>query len=440
MSKALNNKVKLNDAVSVKDFGAKGDGVADDTAAIQSAINSTSSGANTVYFPKGVYLITSTITVPYKVKLVGAGSTFFNNGGAATSITKPASLSGPAIYITGSGASIEQLAVQGVTGNTGVGIQITASRVYLRDVGVFNMGGDGIRIGEDTGNVNCNLWRIDQVFVKNNLGHGLHISEGVTATADANGGTVTHLDAQANSLSGVMLGAAQLNSFFGAVCQSNSRYGFEFSSNARSNAIYGGDIESNALANIRFDSGAVDNTVSSPTLTYAQVSQVVAGANYLHVVAAMQLTNGFRFPDTPVPSTNVNTLDEYKEQQFGTVVDVVGITNGLGVTAWTTRKATCTKIGNRVFVTATLTWTANDGTGGLRITGLPYTSNNTDGRTAFPVVVSGLTFGAGTPVGYLENNVTYVDIYLQATGANFAAIAMDTTGSIYLNFNYLAAA
>ena len=27
MSKALNNKVKLNDAVSVKDFGAVGDGV-----------------------------------------------------------------------------------------------------------------------------------------------------------------------------------------------------------------------------------------------------------------------------------------------------------------------------------------------------------------------------------------------------------------------------
>jgi len=33
VSKALKNKVKLNDVVSVKDFGAVGDGVTDDTAA-----------------------------------------------------------------------------------------------------------------------------------------------------------------------------------------------------------------------------------------------------------------------------------------------------------------------------------------------------------------------------------------------------------------------
>jgi hypothetical protein len=45
---------RFADTVNVKDFGAVGDGVADDTAAIQAALNST---ATSVYFPTGSYRI-----------------------------------------------------------------------------------------------------------------------------------------------------------------------------------------------------------------------------------------------------------------------------------------------------------------------------------------------------------------------------------------------
>jgi hypothetical protein len=46
---------------NVKDFGAKGDGVADDTPAIQSAVNAATrnAGGGTVHFPKGTYLLNS---------------------------------------------------------------------------------------------------------------------------------------------------------------------------------------------------------------------------------------------------------------------------------------------------------------------------------------------------------------------------------------------
>jgi hypothetical protein len=47
---------KLDDVVSVKDFGAVGDGVTDDTAAIQSAFDS---GASFVIFPQGTFRIAS---------------------------------------------------------------------------------------------------------------------------------------------------------------------------------------------------------------------------------------------------------------------------------------------------------------------------------------------------------------------------------------------
>ena len=65
---------KLKDVVSVKDFGAVGDGVADDTAAIQAAINASFH----IYFPPGTYLVSGaglSITGKDGVRLEGASTT-----------------------------------------------------------------------------------------------------------------------------------------------------------------------------------------------------------------------------------------------------------------------------------------------------------------------------------------------------------------------------
>ena len=60
---------KLGDAVSVKDFGAVGDGTVDDTIAIQAALTA----ASAVFLPPGAYRVTNTITVGYGRTLFGAG-------------------------------------------------------------------------------------------------------------------------------------------------------------------------------------------------------------------------------------------------------------------------------------------------------------------------------------------------------------------------------
>jgi hypothetical protein len=66
-----NVQTKLREYVSVKDFGAVGDGVTDDTAAIQAAENA----AGAIYWPAGTYLITSTINLNHSRdrKWVGDG-------------------------------------------------------------------------------------------------------------------------------------------------------------------------------------------------------------------------------------------------------------------------------------------------------------------------------------------------------------------------------
>lgn len=74
--------------VSVKQYGAKGDGSTDDTTAIQNAVNS---GAGFVLFPAGTYIVSQTITLPSNTTVSGVGrnSTIKSGptwGTAATSI------------------------------------------------------------------------------------------------------------------------------------------------------------------------------------------------------------------------------------------------------------------------------------------------------------------------------------------------------------------
>ena len=89
---AVNTNVaaKLQETVSVKDFGAVGDGVADDTAAIQAAMDA----AQNIYFPTGTYNITSPLYLDTRKHLYGnvngqpviSKSTATTGSGSATDV------------------------------------------------------------------------------------------------------------------------------------------------------------------------------------------------------------------------------------------------------------------------------------------------------------------------------------------------------------------
>ena len=63
-------QAKLRQTVSVKDFGAVGNGATDDTAAIQAAINA----ASAIYIPSGTYLISAKIYTPSDKLIYGDGA------------------------------------------------------------------------------------------------------------------------------------------------------------------------------------------------------------------------------------------------------------------------------------------------------------------------------------------------------------------------------
>ena len=111
MSKALINKTKLNDMVSVKDFGAVGDGVADDTLAIQAALDAQGS----IYIPDGIYKIASTLFIKSNTQVVFGQKAFFKAGANNVTFFKSTSTV-PAYYSQIHNAQLDGNGFTGVVG------------------------------------------------------------------------------------------------------------------------------------------------------------------------------------------------------------------------------------------------------------------------------------------------------------------------------------
>jgi hypothetical protein len=94
VGKTLNNK--LQDLVSVKDFGAKGDGTTDDTASIQAAINLACTYGGNVYLPAGTYKISAALVFSMNSVVIDPikRPSMSGDGMAATTIFQTANANG----------------------------------------------------------------------------------------------------------------------------------------------------------------------------------------------------------------------------------------------------------------------------------------------------------------------------------------------------------
>jgi hypothetical protein len=147
---------------------------------------------------------------------------------------------------------------------------------------------------------------------------------------------------------------------------------------------------------------------------------------------------GITFPATQSASTNVNTLDDYEEGTF--TPTIIGTTSaGTGTYSANSQIGRYTKIGNRVYFTIYLVWTAHTGTGNMSVAGLPFTSIATAGTfNALSTWNQNITMTAlNLLTAYVNVNATTVALAQNPVGGGAAtAVAMDTAGSLMLTGHY----
>ena len=196
---------KMRDIVSVKDFGAVGEGVTDDTAAIQAALDS---GATSVYIPSGTFLASS-LLMPNVFNFVlfgnGPSSILKQAAGASNALIRWATAS--IVYneqtilnigITGTNGSQHCIDTSGAGGPTLNGIYITdvpvgksgiymdgAAATQVHDIRLNNIqiysntaGHSGIRMGPL-----CADSKVSDYILNGNLvvNYGIYLDSGAIA-------------------------------------------------------------------------------------------------------------------------------------------------------------------------------------------------------------------------------------------------------------------
>lgn len=239
---------------SVKQFGAVGDGVTDDTAAIQTAINECCN----LYFPAGTYLVTETIIIPdapmngeEKRKTVINGAfeqTFIKFTGSGNIIENKGDLLISNIWAEGNGNNTNGL--------------FNSGNVKMYNCQFNNNGRNGLMFDEAVHNVHC---IIDNCTFFANKENGIHCVTNVHYQCTAirvinsycvgNGSEPLNVNAQTNGNgNGILLGACLGVSVINTVCEYNHGAGILIRNEGEYGVfnvcVMGGYFEGNRLANI----------------------------------------------------------------------------------------------------------------------------------------------------------------------------------------------
>lgn len=124
-------QAKMRDILSVRDFGAVGDNITDDTTAIQNAINIAAITGKTVFFPAGTYIIT-TLTLPTQ----GGGIELLGESNCGVNDLTNQTFRGSVLVSTASSGNVISCNGGGAYNNRGIRIRNLSMRVVTSDYAI----------------------------------------------------------------------------------------------------------------------------------------------------------------------------------------------------------------------------------------------------------------------------------------------------------------
>ena len=278
---------KMRDVVSVLDFGAVGDGVADDTAAIQAAI----AYAKTLSRPRlvvdaGVYIISSTVTfdLPNYSTMEFVGEFLTATGNPAVRIGST-STNPTGYYVTG----LKVRRTANDTSASSVGVQIrnvVASYIDIREVTGFQ---DGVLCFADQGNGGISYNEFHLGFLHDNR-YNLHLQASGVGYVNENlffGGTFNHSSGYpAVSTINIWVDYATYrnnnNRFYSPSLEDNSVLGVAAVINGDNNLIVHPRMEriaSQATYQIQFTANSSENQIIGAGFTMVPTNISDAGYN-----------------------------------------------------------------------------------------------------------------------------------------------------------------
>lgn len=411
---------------NVLDFGATGDGVTDDTVAIQAALNS---GANNVYAPAGTYICTASISISPETILRGDGVNtlfLFNVVGDGFTSVFPVNTSNAA------NITISDLEVQNTNGlNTGGGFAQTCGSYINIYRTVFRGWAYGV-IFDQTEHAHVR----DSQFHANTIG-GIWLVNGPTRTPGAANSFTNRISitgTQFNANTTGIIDDGGVSHDFSDNNFNGGQYGI-WVAGALAVNISNNEIEYTTIAGIRATS------VRQSTLTsVGQCFQVGFTSNYVISstnTAAITVANGTGFSFT---------YNNMQPQGSSTTAAITGIANIVGMVAFSNTQTNYASLFDSTLTTGNLqtktqfyspsnittleSYVPNAGSGGTPIGGIDLSANNsTSSKTVYaqvrPAILSNV---AGAESGYL---FTYI---INAGALTLATVTQPTGFKTVLGF------